>query len=114
MKKAPPGALQAQIFDMTLFRVTTNTDLTEGRGGERTLGWFIDNAIATRAAKGNYVMGTDCPIERKTCTVVRTEDGKLYLLGNPIEIEYEDPREVRARALSKLSPEERKVLGIRG
>lgn len=114
MKKAPAGAKQAHVFEMSLYKVTTNTDLTEGRGGERLLGWFIDSAIATRAAKGNYVMGTDCPVERYTCEVVRTEDGKLYLLGKPIELEYEDPREVRARALSKLTPEERKVLGIKG
>lgn len=104
---------QAHVFEMTLFHVTTNTDLNEGRGSEKTVGWFVDEDIARRASRRNYVQGTDCPVVRKSCTVVRTEDGKLHLLGEPIEVEYEDPREVRARALQKLSSKERKALGIK-
>ena len=114
MKDVPNSATLAHVFQMTLYRVRTNHDLTEGRGGEYTLGWFIDNAVAIKAAKGNYVMGSDCPVETRRELVVRTEDGKVFLLGERVEVKYEDPREVRARALSKLSPEEREVLGIKG
>lgn len=114
MKDVPNSARLAHVFDMTLYRVSTNSELNEGRGREYTLGWFVDNAVAMKAAKGNYVMGTDCPIERKVVTIVRTDDGKVYILGDRVEFQYEDPREVRARALAKLSPEERQVLGIKG
>ena len=100
---------RGSVEQMTLYRVRTNTDLTEGRGAERTLGWFIDNAIALKAAKGNYVMGSDCPVESRRELVVRMESGEIFLLGERVEITYEDPREIKARALAKLTPEEVKV-----
>lgn len=59
-------------------------------------------------------MCTDCSIECKVVTIVRAEDGKVYLLGERVEFQYEDSREVRARALAKLTPEEREILGVKG
>lgn len=109
----PKSVMMAHVFEMTLYRVSANSDSSEGRGYEYTLGWFVDDDIAMKAAKGNYVMGTDCPIERKVVTIVRTEDGKMHLLGERVEFQYEDPREVKANALAKLT-EKRKALGTKG
>lgn len=114
MKTRETTYQSARVFETTLFHVTTNTDTNEGRGAERTLGWFVDKRVAADAAKGNYVMGTDCPVHEKKVTVVQLDDGRLFLLGDNILVKYEDPRKVRARALAKLSAEEREVLGIKG
>lgn len=110
----PAGARAAKIFTKTLFQVKSNYDTTEGRGREYTVGWFIDRETAEKAGKGQYVMGGDCPIETVTQEVVLNERGELFLLGKHIEVTYEDPREIRARALAKLTPEERKALKISG
>ena len=47
----------------TVFAVMTNTDLTEGRGTQYYKYYCDLEATAQRLARGNYVMGTDCPIE---------------------------------------------------
>lgn len=107
---ASAGAEHARIAVMTLYKVEFNSDSTEGRG-RAFYEWYINHETATRVAKGQYVMGTDCPIHRVAETVVISGD-KVWLLGAPIGITWEDPRETRARALAKLTPEERKILGV--
>lgn len=114
MKNVPNSADLGYIFPVTLWRVMTNSDLTEGRGSQRTLGWFADPNVAAKAARGNYVMGSDCPVEQVVMNIIKTQAGKVFLLGEEVQIQYEDPREIRARAIAKLTPEERQVLGIKG
>ncbi len=94
-----------------VFRVVGNYDTTEGRGGQYTRGWYLCREIAQAAAKGNYVMGTDCPIEELERVVVQMDEGS-FLLGEKIDTSYEDPRVVRARALAKLTDAERAALGL--
>lgn len=102
----------AKIERVTLHHVTGNTDGNEGCGRTFTVGWFVDLEVAKRAAKGRYVMGTDCPIETTVKVVAKMDDGAVYLLGERIEVSYEAPEDVRKRALSKLSPEEMRALGL--
>lgn len=111
MDEKLPGYL-AKIERVTLHHVTSNTELCEGRGATVTVGWFLDRGVAERAAKGRYVMGTDCPIETTTKTVARMDSGALHLLGEKIEVSYEDPEQVKRRALAKLTPEEMRALGL--
>lgn len=61
-----------------VFVVWTNTDLTEGRGGEYPLCVCRLEATAKRRAKGNYVMGTDCSITKEKAYLI---DNKWYMLG---------------------------------
>ncbi len=104
--------MKATIETVTLYHVTSNTELTEGRGSTVTVGWFLDRELAVRAGKGQYVMGTDCPIEMKPRRVARAEDGTMWTLGEQITVTTELPAEVRKRALAKLTAEERKALGV--
>lgn len=114
MKKPQFGpGRPGRIFDVTLYKVTANTDTTEGRGSTYVIGWFVDAGVAKKAAKGKGVMGTDSPVDPVACSVIRTDDGSVFLVGDEVQITYEDPKEVRERALAKLTPEERNALGIK-
>lgn len=112
LARAMAGARDAKLVDLTLYRVEFNSDGNEGRG-RTSYEWYVDVNTANERAKGNFVMGTDCPVKSIEETVLVTGD-KIYRIGDPIALHYEDPRKVRARALAKLSPEEREVLGIKG
>lgn len=101
----------ATVTKMTLFEVTTNTDSTEGRGHEIHYGWYLTRAEAKRAGRGRYVMGTDCPIRQQTIEVVTIGD-RMFVLGDEIDLKSEPPEEVKARALAKLTEEEREALGL--
>ena len=62
-----------------VYVVWTNTDLTEGRGSRFPLHICEKQSTATRLAKGNYVMGTDCPISKsKALRIKFTEDDFFY------------------------------------
>ena len=83
-----------------IYRAEKNSDLTEGRGLMTTIAYFRKKEDAQQAAKGWGVMGVG--------------DGDV----RSIEVfasfkEYEENHidTVRARALSKLTPIERKALG---
>ncbi len=108
--EAAVGADNGKVATMTLYKVEFNSDSTEGRG-RAFYEWYIDEDTAKRVAKGQYVMGTDCPVHRVAETVVIVGD-KVWLLGAPVGITWEDPQALRAKALSKLTPEERKILGV--
>ncbi len=111
MSKQRPAEGTATVKHLTVYHVTTNTDLTEGRGGTVTIGYFLDEGIAKRAAKGEGVMGGDARIEQQQVTTVRILD-RVFLVGKEIHLSYDPPREVRARAIAKLTPEERRALRV--
>ena len=113
--------MSAVVEEMTVYKVTGDADC-EGRS-TYLVGYFIDSHVADVASKNKGAMGTQGRVEPKRCSVVTVlgpeghrgvSKPEHYILGEHIIIQYEDPAEVRARALAKLSPEERKVLGIKG
>lgn len=106
----------ADIHELTLYKVTTNSDTTEGRGATILIGWFIHEDVARKAARGQGVMGTDANVGPLRVKVAKTpgKKGKMYLLGDEVSTRYEDPAEVRARALAKLTDEEKAALGLEG
>jgi hypothetical protein len=107
------GLRLGHIRRKTLHRVSYNSDTSEGRG-QTSYTFFASKDVALRAAKGNYVMGTDCPVVMTSPMVfIEDETGATYLLGEKVEIQFEDPRVVRERALAKLTLEERAVLGLK-
>jgi hypothetical protein len=110
---------RATIRTATVHRVVGNTDLTEGRGASFTLGWFLDHGTATRFADGRGVMGTAAYIESKTEQVVQVVDGagqpiagECYILGEQLWTPEKAASEARQRALAKLTPEDRRALGL--
>ncbi len=106
--------LNAVISDIDLYKATTNSDTTEGRGGTILIGYFVSKGVAEKAAKGRGVMGYDGQVDFVKCKVVTKNDtGESWTVGEKISILYEDPAEVRARALSKLTQEERAALGLK-
>src|SRR5689334_17813964 len=81
----------------------TNTDLTEGRGGQLPLVVADKMETAVRLGKGRYVMGSDCPV---------TEENAVKISGQwlvPGHIEYgtredkanREKREAKERAIAK-------------
>lgn len=101
------------ITTKTVYKVMSNTDLEEGRGKPYVLAMYLDYEEAAKHAKGNYVMGSDCPIRNETLDVVQNgDDPTFYVLGPKIETKYHNPRLLRAQALAKLTEEEKKVLGL--
>lgn len=46
--------------------VYSNSDLTEGRGYQYPRWTCWAEATAIRYAKGNYVMGSDCPVQKSS------------------------------------------------
>lgn len=86
------------------FHVQTNSDTTEGRGHMRSYGFFVREQDAHRAAKesNNYDMGGTL-----LATVTKVKVFESYE-------DFLDHRQIEARerALSKLTKEDRQVLGL--
>ena len=59
-----------------VFVVSTNTDLTEGRGREFALAVCEIESTAIRMAKNQYVQGTDAPIHKTK--VIKVNDKWYY------------------------------------
>lgn len=72
---------------MDVFVVWTNTDLTEGRGGEYPLAICKAEATAKRLGRGRYVQGTDC---RYTKEKIYFIDGAWLMRGCVVYPERED------------------------
>lgn len=68
----------------TLWAVYTNTDLTEGRGGQYVKYFCKLQATAIRLGKNGYVQGTDCPVKE---VEVLNLDGHRVLPMHLIKIE---------------------------
>lgn len=106
----------ANVTKMRLFEARGDTDQNEGRGGTFLVGWFTDEAIAKKAVEDKGVMGTLGYVKDQVCDVAVFKNGLgedvIGIIKEYIQIDYEDPRETRAKALAKLTPKERKALGL--
>jgi len=70
--------------------VTTNTDLIEGRGKQIHLAFCEEYATAKRLAKGQYVQGGNCPMEK--CNIFKPEEGAEWF--GPISIEQPTSQDI--------------------
>lgn len=84
-----------------IYRAERNQDQTEGRGPMVPIAYFFHKTDAQRAAKGHGVMGVG---DGDVVQVKVYESFDDWGEGRRIEL--------RERALSKLTPEERKALGV--
>lgn len=97
-----------------LFAVTHNSDLTEGRGHTVTLAHFEDKNEALKVVndpryKKWCVMGVHQPGREQHNVSERTI--VVYHSAEEFWEQY-DTDAKRARALAKLTPEDRKLLGL--
>ena len=72
------------MSEETLWAVSTNTDLTEGRGRQYVKHFCRYRATAIRLAKQGYVQGSDCPISPVTVLVL---EGQRVLPASLLKIE---------------------------
>lgn len=93
-----------KLFKEECYEAFTNSDLNEGRGSKVTIGYFKKSTDAERAVKGKGVMGTDGDVKYTTLTVKVFENYQEYTAENVIR--------TREIALSKLTKEEKLVLGL--
>ncbi len=99
---------------VVIYSAYAEIDTTEGRAGTRLIGHFLNEDDASNAAEGHGVWGHRGPV--KSQTYLSFDDG---VTGYPI-----DPKSLtnlkamtqagtlRTQALNKLTPEERKTLGV--
>ena len=107
------------------YEVGTNSDLDEGRGRYVRVAVCPSYNQALAIAKGRGVMGSDAEVKETRLLRLKfnhmghQEDQYLMSVFDINRLEGMVPGEVlreitvRQRALSKLTPEERKVLGIK-
>lgn len=93
-----------KLHVVDVYKATINSDSTEGRGYEVLVGYFTNEEDARKAVKGQDTMGSD---------------GRVTLMDLCVEVyetykEYQDgkKRDLKARALAKLTPQERVLLGL--
>lgn len=107
-----PNAPRGRLIEMDVYRVMSNSDLTEGKGKEFVLATYQNRLDAQRHGAGNYVMGSACPIVQERVKVVKLQDDTYFELGSEVLRGFVDKNELRLRALAKLTPEERELLGL--
>lgn len=94
----------------TVWVAYTNTDCTECRGYQVPLAVCESEATAHRLGKGNYVMGSNCPVE--PVTAVRLAKGP-WLVPGRIEVATEDDQRADVAIQKKRGIVERaKALGL--
>jgi hypothetical protein len=94
-----------------LFEGRGDVDQTEGRGGTRCVGWYLSRKDAENAVKNEGVMGTPGYVKSHQALAVRMDNGDFqYYKIEKLEVETVET--ARQRALAKLTPEEKKLLGL--
>lgn len=97
---------------MKLFKVVTNSDLTEGRGYPITLALTKLESTAIRLGKGRSVMGSDCEIK---AVDVFNHEGKLYVPLDYVPVKMptkDDEREQLKIDNMRAAKEKAKKLGL--
>lgn len=97
-----------KVIEEDVWTVKANSDTTEGRGSDIHVGYFKRKTDAIKAGVGRGVMGTDL----REPYSIKQEKVRLIVYDNYTEFEEEETRSLRDRALSKLTYEEKKALGL--
>ena len=102
--------------NVLVFQVKGDIDQNEGRSGTYVVGYYADYELAKKAAHGRGVMGSlgyINPMTHNTATFVNeTGQSVTYLLETMVNESHETQDDIRNRALSKLTDDEKKVLGL--
>ena len=107
--------MKAAVSSETLWEVRTSSELS---GATFTVGWYLNYGDAVDSAKGSGAWGSDGSVKQHpNIDVVRLFDdaGKqtgIFLLGLPVIEQLKDPKLIKAKALAKLTDEEKEALGL--
>lgn len=93
-----------KFLAVDVYKATINSDSTEGRGYEVLVGYFTREEDARKAVKGQDTMGSDGRVTLMDLSVEVYESYKEY--------ENKKAKDLKARALAKLTPQERVLLGL--
>jgi hypothetical protein len=98
---------------LNLFAVTSNSDTTEGRGYTITHGYFHHNSIARAVVRDKRyrrycTMGVQSPDDAK----YMVQEQSIIIFDSVEEFFQNTEEERRKRALAKLTPDEKKLLGL--
>jgi hypothetical protein len=99
---------------VTLYVAHEDTDKSEGRGGTLVIGYYESREDAARAAEGKGVWGGVGRIETLECVRLGDDYYPVDRYIHASTVVTRDATAARARALAKLSPEERAALGFPG
>jgi len=107
---APARSFMATVVERTIYHATINSDDMEGRGSDVSRGYYVDPALAHKAAGQGYTSKVDSAMGF-TVEI----NGKVYRVGE--EITMQDPQVTHDNAVAKiraagLSPEEARSLNI--
>lgn len=109
------------LHKVSLFEVLENTDPNEGRGPKRTVGYAQTRELAEMNATGKGILGGPGEVrEVEALVVLNRNDETQFFFPVSARIMPEDildsiPEEAekaKELALAKLSPHERKLLGL--
>lgn len=108
---------QATIRKTRIYEAYEDLEKNEGRGGIRIIGHFENKALAEEAGRGMGVMGYDNKPRERDVEIVSYIDPVTHkevtrLLGAEIVL-ADKVMEIRARAIAKLTAEEREALGLK-
>lgn len=114
----PETPCPTQTLDGAIYRVHAayeELDKTEGRGGTRFHGYFHSELDAQAKVKGLGVMGSDGSTRE---AFIYSEDGgktgvEICMGKEKIRIIPPGQKERIARALSKLTDEDKEILGLK-
>lgn len=96
----------------SLWLVSTNTDLTEGRGYEKPIALCRMKETALRLGRKRYVQGSDCPVQE---VKLLHHDGRWYVpypVTNITEPSAEDIAEHNKRMAYEAAAEKAKAAGL--
>lgn len=107
-------------YDIELYAVYTNTDLTEGKGAQYPFAWSTSETAAIRLSKRKGVMGADAEV-RQVCgiRIGKTTFAPVHLeVPTTHDLSVDQLRHDRNEAIEKaksagLSPEEIKLIATR-
>lgn len=101
---------EPQIINIYVAHGDPGDDRTPGIRAPK-LGFFSEKYLAEQAAEGQGWWGGAGAVSEAFALKV---NGKFYLLGQPgeIQIDMKTIDMVKKQALAKLTPEEKKVLGL--
>lgn len=111
MDPHPKRLLQGAVY--TVWSAKEDTDKTEGRGPQTLIGYFHDKRDAETASVGKGVMGWQGSVQ--SLDIFSVDGGKTgypITLGEAISVMDRGFTDRRAAALSKLTEEDRRILGL--
>lgn len=95
---------------ITIYETIINSDPTEGRGYDMVIGRFFTKTAAENFGRHKDVMGTNGTVKEQLA--LQDDDDTYYVLGPPVAVAHDELGLKRQNALSKLTLEERKLLGL--